>query len=424
MGTLGTTTGTNFTKLIVWNVSGIPAAPRHFVDDVGIVVSGGKLWRINLNNGSFTSHDTTAPSNTVLDAKTGTLFGGGTTGGLTMNFTAWDLYGNQKWISEESQYPFGFFWSYGGFSASPGLFHYAGYDGHLYAWNASTGRIQWAFYAGDSGLDTPTNTWTFWNNIVSAGTEGNVLVYAGNGEHTPAQPAWRGQRLYCVNQNTGEEVWHIAFSPLDKIIADGVLVVANYYDGQLYAFGKGPTSITVSAPLTAVPQGQSIMITGTVLDQSPGQRGTPCISDEDMTSWMEYIHMQKPMPTDAKGVEVLLTVIGPDGTSTPIGTAVSDIAGNYGFQWIPPAEGTYQIMATFAGSKSYGSSYATTYIAVDAASPGTSPADTTAPIVTSSPAPVVEEPRSNIDATLYVTVAAAVIIAVVVIAAVCLKRHK
>jgi hypothetical protein len=452
MGGLGTTTGTNFTSLIVWNVSGVPAAPRHFVGDVGIVVSGGKLWRINLNDGSATSYNTTAPTSTVLDLKTGTLFGGGGTGGLTMNFTAWDLYGNQKWISQESEYPFGWFWSYGGFSASPGLFHHDGYDGHLYAWNATTGKIQWAFYAGDSGVDTPTNTWTFWNNIVSAGPEGGVRVYAGNGEHTPAQPAWRGQRLFCVDQKTGKEVWHIAFSPLDKVIGDGVLMVSNYYDGLLYGFGKGQSTTTVAASPKVTQKGSTVLIEGTVMDMSPGQPNTPAISDASMGDWMEYLHMQKPMPTNAMGVNVKLSAVRPDGSAEFITTVTSDSAGLFKALWKPSVEGAYTIIATFEGSESYGSSFAETALGVvptpsasvaptpivtvqpspsapSTQSPLPSPTETspsTSELPTASPSPTTVPPPTMeaIDMYLVSAIAVITIIVVIAVAAFLLRRRK
>jgi hypothetical protein len=447
MGGLGTTTGTNFTQLIVWNVTGIPAAPRHFVDDVGIVVSGGKLYRINLDDGSFTAYNTTAPSNTVLDATTGTLFGGGTTGGLTMNYTAWDLYGNQKWISEESQYPFGWFWSYGGFSSTPGLFHYAGYDGHLYAWNATTGRIQWAFYDGDSGLDTPTNTWTFWNNIVSAGAPGNVIVYAGNGEHTPAQPAWRGQRLYGVDGNTGEEVWHIAFSSLDKCIADGVLMAANYYDGLMYGFSLGPTSTTVSVSPKVTATGTSVLIEGTVMDQSPAQPNTPAVSDDSMTGMMEYLHMQKPLPDNITGVPVHLYATDANGKTTDIGTVTSDMSGLFKKLWQPTEAGEYTIYACFDGSKAYDSSYATTAVGITTASaqpqvspatsPATSPQATIAqptaptgsspqPVITPGTTPTNTTPITESPTNIALIAAAAAVIVIIAAAAIAitLKRKK
>ena len=62
------------------------------------------------------------------------------------------------------------------------------------------------------------------------------------------------------------------------IVSDGYLTAGNYYDGYLYVFGKGISTTTVSAPQTEVTSGHNAIISGTVLDQSPAQPGTPCVS--------------------------------------------------------------------------------------------------------------------------------------------------
>jgi hypothetical protein len=83
-----------------------------------------------------------------------------------------------------------------------------------------------------------------------------------------------------------------------------------------------------------------------------------------MEAWMEYKFMQQAYPANAKGVNVTLTAIDPNNNYIPIGTTTSDTAGNFGLAWTPEVPGTYHIIATFAGSKSYGSSYSTTYMTV------------------------------------------------------------
>jgi hypothetical protein len=137
------------------------------------------------------------------------------------------------------------------------------------------------------------------------------------------------------------------------------------------------------------------MVKGTVTDQSPSGRrntndlldwtlkGTPAISDEDMSDWMEYKFMQQVYPADAKGVEVVLTVIDPNSNAYEIGRTTSDVTGNYAAAFEPVVPGTYQIIATFEGSASYGPSFATAYITVEEA-----PAATAAP--TPTPAPMTD----------------------------------
>ena len=145
----------------------------------------------------------------------------------------------------------------------------------------------------------------------------------------------------------------------------------------MYVVGKGQSSTMVSAPQTEVQVGQKFTITGTVFDMSPAQPGTGAIADEYMDSWMQYIHLQLPKPTDAKGVTVNLTAIDPNGNLITIGQATCDTNGVFGFTWSPEVPGLYTVVASFAGTNSYGSSMASTYFsAVDA--PVNTPQPTTA----------------------------------------------
>jgi hypothetical protein len=124
-------------------------------------------------------------------------------------------------------------------------------------------------------------------------------------------------------------------------------------------------------------QGESLVIEGTVLDQSAGQPDTPCMSDGDMSAWMEYLHMQKPAPMNAKGVDVSLDVVDANGNFRNIGTTTSDMSGVYSLVWKPDIPGKYTVIATFAGSESYGSSFAQTSFYVEEAPQPTPPPEQT-----------------------------------------------
>jgi hypothetical protein len=164
--------------------------------------------------------------------------------------------------------------------------------------------------------------------------------------------------------------------------------------------------------------------------------GKAAISDEYMTPWMEYIYQQKPLPEDPVGVPVMITVVDSSGNAQNIGTAISDSSGNFGYSWIPTAEGLYKIIATFEGSESYGSSHNTAYLTVDPApaapqatsTPHPTIAPTTAPTTTPTPTAspsVVPEPEATPSADIYIiAAAAAVIIVVVAVAAVFLRKRK
>jgi hypothetical protein len=198
-------------------------------------------------------------------------------------------------------------------------------------------------------------------------------------------------------------------------ISDGILTAVNAYDNQIYTIGKGPSKTTVEAPMSAVGVGSTITIRGTVTDQTPVSKDTPAIADEYMSAWMGYLHQQKAKPTDAIGVPVKITVVDQNGQATVIGTATSDIGGSFGISWTPPAQGTYQIIAEFEGTKSYGDSYATTYVSV---------ASSSAAVPTASPSTAVENPASTSTETLLIAAAAAVIVIAVIVAALVLRKRK
>ncbi len=313
-----------------------------------------------------------------------------------------------------------------------GNFYAATFSGHVYAFNLATGKLVWQFYSGDAGYETPYGTWSYYNGITAA----DEKIFIGTGEHSPGSDMIRGQKLFALDVVTGKCLWNISGYVMNPAIADGYMVVYNVYDNQIYSFGKGPSATTVSAPQTSVPKGTDVLITGTVTDQSLGQKDTPAISDADMSVWMEYLHMQKPMPTNVKGVPVHLTAIDPNGNFQDIGTATSNIGGTYGISWTPPVPGLYTVTATFEGSNSYGSSYATTYLSVSQAASAapvvtSTPAQTTAPTsvptqtpTSPSPSPAVQPPTSSMPVTTYVAIGAAVIIIVVAAAALILRRRK
>ena len=269
-----------------------------------------------------------------------------------------------------------------------GRIHYGklltrGYAGIIYCYDAKTGDLEWTWTADD-----PYYLEAKWggNYLIDIAFVADEKIYAISGEHSPDDPKERGAMMACIDINTGEEIWRIPFYAShwsnNPAIADGIIVFESTYDNRIYAIGKGQTLTTVSAPQTAVPMGTPVVITGSVLDQSPGAKNTPAISDEDMSEWMKYMYMQYPIPGDALGVQVTLDTIDPNGNFIHIGEATSDLNGNFGFTWTPEIPGMHQIIATFEGSEAYYSSYATTYLSsFDAPTPVTP---------TPSPAPMTD----------------------------------
>jgi hypothetical protein len=307
-------------------------------------------------------------------------------------WTCWDARtGKKLWTSEKTDYPWGAWWPYNqasyDFNESKGAIITPTYEG-VYAIDWDTGKILWHYsdpravpfenpYTTESGAAaTPYFTSVF---------EADGKIYTYNGEHTASFPRSRDWKIHCINATTGEGLWNMFNPMVPSAVADGYLVAANNYDGYMYVFGKGKSATTVTAPQTAVPQGTAVLIQGTVMDQSPAQPNTPCVSTASMETQMEYLHIQMPLTglwnnETITGVPVILTAIGSDGTVTDIGTTTTNgYYGTFAYGWTPPKEDTYTIMASFAGDDSYGSSTAATGLLVGPAPASPTPTPTEQP---------------------------------------------
>ena len=269
------------------------------------------------------------------------------------------LTGKIDYWTDPTTLPWGMFSSYG-INTAYGLAYIGGYDGYLRAFNLTTGKQAWAFYSGNSGTETPLGEYPMFNGP----TVGGGIVYEGYSEHTPNSPLYRGAPTFAINATTGQQIWSINAWLSLRALADGYLVTVNMYDNQMYVLGKGPTATTVTAPQTFAPQGTGILVQGTITDQSPGQPGTPAISDTNMSAWMEHLKEQHPLNGSVTGVPVHLTAIDPNGNLQDIGTTISNDLGSYAITWTPPVSGMYMVTATFEGSNSYYSSSAATALAV------------------------------------------------------------
>lgn len=323
----------------------------------------------------------------------------------------WDIRtGQYLWKGELSSWPWATFGTYGSTSYG-GLILSNQYDA-VAAINWTNGKVEWV-YAPETSYpyDTPytgpdgktVHTWHACSIIADG------VYFTMNSEHSPDQPLKRGWKMHAINITTGEGIWKIASCQsglgtgsrvFQGSIADGYLLYSDAYTGRMYAVGKGKSLTTITAPGTSVQVGQHFTITGTVLDTSPAQPNTPAISDEYMDLWMEYLHMQMPKPTDAKGVTVTLMAFDPNGNWINIGQATGNSEGVYGFTWAPEVPGLYEIIATFDGSASYSSSTASTFLtAIEA------------PASTPTPTPM---PQSVAD-MYFVPAVAGIIIAIAIV---------
>ena len=261
-----------------------------------------------------------------------------------------------------------------------GKFITSGVGGIVYCYDVKTGDLLWKYEAKDKYNESyhGENWWVVPVFI----TDGKA--YFGHFVHSNTVPISRGAPFFALDCETGDLLWEIdgAFRQSQwagqAIIGDSIIVTPDVYDMQLYAVGKGPSEMTVSMSNAIATAGAPVLISGTVMDISPGtqsddakfrfSKGVPAVSDESMSEWMLYVYKHFSRPLDATGVEV--TVFAQQGNNViDIGNTTSDANGRFSITWIPPtdATGDYDIYAYFSGSAGYYGSYAKTETAVFAA---------------------------------------------------------
>jgi len=274
------------------------------------------------------------------------------------------------------------------------------WGGILYCYDVKNGSLLWTYENEDPYSEMLWgNNWPIRISFVADGK-----IYLEHHEHSPVDPLPRGAPFVCIDIETGKEVFQVNLRGTEwggtPAIADGIIAMFNSYDCRVYAIGKGPSATTVTAPDIVQPLGTPILIKGTVTDESAGAKGTPAISDEDMSEWMRYLYMQFPIPENPTGVEVSLDVIDPNGNYIHIDDVTSDMSGTFSYTWTPETEGKYTIFATFMGSKSYWPSYAETAIGVSEAPEA-------------PPEPEKEPAYTAIDLAIIAAVVVAIVIGIV-----------
>jgi hypothetical protein len=357
------------------------------------------------------------------------------------SWACWDARtGKQLWISEKTEYPWGVWFPYNeasyDFNESKSAIITSTYEG-VYAIDWDNGKILWRYSDSNAvPFENPYGATPFFTAVTIA----DGKVYAFNGEHTPSQPLTRAWSTYCINATTGQLIWKLGGPMTPGAVADGYLSAANTYDGYTYIIGKGQSTTTVTLSNKAIAKGDTLLIEGTVMDMSPGDQGSfqnptapldsstkpstvPCVNAVSMKTLMEYLYEQKPIDgiwhnETITGVPVTLTAINSNNNVINIGTTTTN--GYYGvfmLPWTPPDQGTYTIMASFAGDDSYGSSSAATGVLVNTA------ATTPIPSSTTSTAPFTANDVAN-QLVVYIAVTAVAIILAIAVATVLILRKK
>jgi hypothetical protein len=264
--------------------------------------------------------------------------------------------------------------------------------GDIWALNMTNGDILWTYTTdqanGDAGTETPYGIYPLWvfSDEALAGQDSPVLYVAEGHEYSP--PLFHNAQMLAINGTTGKLIWsNLGFYTTAAAVAYGVMTTFNAYDGQIYAYARGPSRTTIDAPQVGITTATPITITGTVTDISAGAyqdvvkanfpNGLPCVSDDSQSSFMQAVYEQQPMPHNITGVPVTLFVTDANGNYRTIGTTTSTAYGTYSYTWTPDISGNYTITATFQGSGAYTASSAATAFYAGEAQAASTPTSTT-----------------------------------------------
>jgi len=294
-----------------------------------------------------------------------------------------------------------------------GNLYVSGVAGIIYCYNFQTG-LNWTVHVNDPYSEILwANDW--WEDIqfIAGGK-----LYYGHEEHSPIDPRPRGAPYLCLNATTGEVIWRAngLFRQTHwggrSIIGDSVIVTQDTYDQRVYAIGKGPSATTAVIQTDKIVEGETALVTGMVTDVSPGTNdikvtmrfpnGVPAVSDGNMSDWMLYVYKQFERPADIIGVNVVVSVLDPNGNSYEVGTATSDASGFFSCEFVPLVSGKYTVIASFEGSAAYYGSFAESALYVEQA-----------PAATAAPTPT---PESVAD-LYFVPAVSGIIVAVIIVGA-------
>jgi len=394
----------DWSRGVVWNVSimqddqvsigdnnfqGVKSFPY---DEAGVVVvrsrnamqtmagydmeTGAFLWKNNATVLNIDVRDegiATSPAGPMIMAD-----------GASNNFVAYDVKtGREIWRAPTGELPWGMLPAYT-FVHNNGVTFMGSYDGHVYAYNLTNGKLVWKSEYIGAVDETIYGNSPFTGSSVGA----NGILYYSTETVYSLMPRTRGHEIIAIDEATGQFLWRLPIGINPSAVVNGYLIGVDSENGMQYGIGKGQTKTSITVPLTTVVAGTSVLIQGSILDLSPGAPNTPAVSDADMDEWMDYLYGQNATlinnPPTPQGVNIRLTAVDPNGNQIDIGVVTSDSSGLYKTMWTPEHEGTYTIYATFDGSDSYWGSYATAALGVTQTEKTTT--DYTIPIIAATAA--------------------------------------
>jgi outer membrane protein assembly factor BamB len=200
------------------------------------------------------------------------------------------------------------------------------WNGHMYKINGETGETIWdTFTEGFGGC-----------GAYPLYSEESDMVYMSQ----MSSRGWRttttdpGQ-IVALDATTGEIVWKHApiwVSSQDHIVSDGRLYVTDYVNKDIICFGAGPTETSVAMSSEQLKAGDTVLISGQLLDKSPPSSGNYDAPCADCSVTLMYCPLG--------GTDVCT-----------ITTVTTGYAGDYYYEWTVPANmtGKYSVVASYAG---------------------------------------------------------------------------
>ena len=283
----------------------------------------------------------------------------------------------------------------GGFAGESGAIAYGKFfsgtvSGVLKAFDVKTGELSWSYAAFDPLSEILwSNNWPICYLFITDGK-----IYIATTEHSPVDPRPRGGPFICLNVTNGALIWRAdglfrqTVWGSRAIIGDSIIAAMDTYDQRIYGIGKGPSATTVAAGPKVVVHGSNVLVEGMVTDVSPGTNdiklttrfpnGVPAVCDDNMSDWMLYVYKQFERPADVVGVEVVVSVLDPNGNCYEVTRTTSDATGFYSVEFVPEVPGKYTVLASFEGSGAYYGSFAESAVFVEEA-PAATPEPTPTP---------------------------------------------
>jgi outer membrane protein assembly factor BamB len=225
-------------------------------------------------------------------------------------------------------------------------------DGWITALDENTGGLVWKYAAMNpfGNATTPQIVQHASQLVIADGKIYRIAIQRPTfeGGPLPVAGSYGATKCVCLDAYTGRLIWEADnwFEAWGPRLADGKLFGSDYiYDRGLitedykiaegigawtYCIGKGPTEMTISVDKVQVKVGETVKISGAVIDLSPASPGA-----------------------SAPGVSVNVTYVGPEGVRRPIAYLKTDKDGKFTYDWTPWDTGALYVSVESVGNNAY-----------------------------------------------------------------------